>query len=87
LALAYNNRGASYNNVGEPEKAIADYNEAIRLNPEYAGAYYNRGSSYFSLGNKQKAIEDLQKAADLWKQQGDTENYQNALSSIEQLNN
>ena len=29
---------------GEHDKAIADYTEAIRLDPKYAEAYYNRGS-------------------------------------------
>jgi Flp pilus assembly protein TadD len=84
-AIFYNNRGISYANLGEYDKAIADYNEAIRLNPEDANVYNNRGSSYAELGNKQRAIEDLQKAADLFQQQGDTEQYKTVLSILEKL--
>jgi tetratricopeptide (TPR) repeat protein len=82
-ANAYNNRGYSYYKLEEYQKAITDYTEAIRLNPEYALAYANRSISYGKLEEYQKAIADAQQAANLYQQQGDTENYQKALSFIE----
>ena len=43
--MAYCNRGVAYANKGDYDKAIADCNEAIRLDPKDAVAYCNRGLS------------------------------------------
>ncbi len=37
---------------------IADYTEALRLNPQYVHAYYNRGIAHYSRGNLDEAIAD-----------------------------
>jgi tetratricopeptide (TPR) repeat protein len=42
-------------------KAIADYTQAIKLNPNFAEAYYFRGNSY-SLNDSDKAITDYTEA-------------------------
>jgi hypothetical protein len=34
LAMAYNNRGVAYRAKGEGDRAIADFNKAIELNPK-----------------------------------------------------
>ncbi|MBD2775758.1 serine protease [Iningainema tapete] len=39
--------------------AIVDYNEAIRLNPQYTFAYNDRGISRIELGDYQRAIADF----------------------------
>ena len=39
--------------------AIYDYDEAIRLDPEYAKAYNNRGLTYQSLGKVEEAERDF----------------------------
>lgn len=36
---------------GDRDRAIAEYNEAIRLNPKYAKANYNRGIAYNRKGD------------------------------------
>jgi serine/threonine protein kinase len=45
--------------------AIADFNEAIRLNPNYVRAYARRGNTLKSLGQEEKAKYDFQKAISL----------------------
>ncbi len=58
LSIAYNNRGAAYANKGAYDRAIQDFDQAIRLNPGYAFAYNNRGDAYRIEGRYDRAIED-----------------------------
>ena len=44
---------------GDRDKAIADYTEAIRLDPKYAEAYCNRGIAYGKKGDHDEAIADF----------------------------
>ena len=44
------------------DKAIADYNEAIRLNPTDANAYINRGNAWCAKKDYDKAIADYSEA-------------------------
>src|ERR1700736_6549493 len=46
LAIAFNNRGNAYHEKKEYDRAISDYDEAIKLDSNYARAFYNRGISY-----------------------------------------
>jgi tetratricopeptide (TPR) repeat protein len=61
-ADAYYNRGLAYTNKGELDRAIADYDEVIRLNPKYAEAYNNRGVAYANKGELDRAIADYDEA-------------------------
>ena len=77
--MAYSNRGLDYyDNKGQYDKAIEDYNRAIALDPNYASAYFNRGLAYEMLGNKSMAISDYRKACDLGFEDG-CENLQRVL--------
>jgi len=50
--------------------AIAHYNQAININPNYALAYYGLGLARSKFGDNQKAVENLQKATELFAAQG-----------------
>src|SRR4030042_1981348 len=45
-ALTYSHRGDAYADKGQLDKALADYNLALEINPRYATAYLNRGILY-----------------------------------------
>lgn len=61
-AVAYNNRGFAYRRLKQYRRAIQDFNEALRLNPRYAGAYNNRGIGYANLKRYHRAIQDYNEA-------------------------
>lgn len=60
LAELYYQRGAV--RLGENDYAIADYTEAIRLDPTFEIAYYNRGLAYQAKGDLEHAISDYNEA-------------------------
>ncbi|MDE5103189.1 MAG: tetratricopeptide repeat protein, partial [Trichodesmium sp. St19_bin2] len=76
-----------YYNQGEYDLAINDYNQAIKINSEYPTTYYDRGLIYKATGNIEKAISDFEKAADLYKEQGNQKWYQNSLDRLKELRN
>ncbi len=54
----YIRRGNAYSYIGEHDKAITDYDHAIKLKPKYAKAYYHRGAAYGEKREYNKAIKD-----------------------------
>jgi tetratricopeptide (TPR) repeat protein len=58
-------RGAVHHNRGQLSKAIAEYNMAIELTPEYAPVYNNRGFAYVGKGEYDQAILDFNKAIEI----------------------
>ena len=53
----------AYYNLGKSQLAIDDYNRAIRINPDYAGAYVIRGFVKKKLG--EYYCDDYKKACEL----------------------
>ena len=59
---AYNNRGLAYYELGEFDRALEDYSQAIALDPDYAYAYFGRAYTYYELGRNDEAIADFDQA-------------------------
>jgi tetratricopeptide (TPR) repeat protein len=64
------------------KQAIADYNAAIRLQPNYALAYSNRGLLHAELKSNPAATEDLKMAAKLFQAQNNTVAYESILRKL-----
>ncbi len=62
LAVAFTNRGLAYKRKGQWDRAIADYDEAIRLKPDFVFAFTNRGNAYYYKGQFDRAIADFSNA-------------------------
>ena len=59
---AYQSRGVAYAASGQNRRAVQDYDEAIRLDPELARAYRSRAKSYNVLGEDEQARHDVDRA-------------------------
>ena len=87
-AVAHNNRGLDYQQQGQLEQAVVQYQQAIQLDPKNAKAHY-RLACIYSLKNEQvQAIEWLQKAIAIdkswWIEQGKTDSdFDNIRQSTE----
>jgi tetratricopeptide (TPR) repeat protein len=64
-AAAYTNRCWAYSDKGDPDRAITDCNEAIRLDPKLANAYLNRGKAHSDKSDFDKAVGDYDQAIEL----------------------
>jgi tetratricopeptide (TPR) repeat protein len=58
---AYFSRHFAWIKLGDPQRAIADLNMVIRLDPEPV-AFWSRGEVYRSIGEYEKAPADLDRA-------------------------
>src|SRR5262245_55977091 len=61
----YNRANAYYDDKGDYDRAIADYDQVIRLDPKHALAYSYRGSAYRHKGEYDRAIADFDQAIKL----------------------
>jgi tetratricopeptide (TPR) repeat protein len=62
IAVAFFNRALAYEEKGDYHRAIADYSEAIRLNPNDAEAHLYRGLDKQRIGDKAGAEVDIAEA-------------------------
>ena len=62
LATAYYDLGLSCNNSNQFEKAIPNFDSAIKYNPNFSSSYNNKSVALLELGNYNDAIIECEKA-------------------------
>lgn len=55
------NLGDAFARKGQPDEAMVHFEQAIKLQPDYAEAYYNCGNVLFAKGRIDEAIVDFEK--------------------------
>jgi tetratricopeptide (TPR) repeat protein len=61
-ATALISQGDTDSNLGDYDRAVADYNEAIRLDPKSTLAFIGRGDAYTNKGDHDRALADYNEA-------------------------
>ena len=54
-----------YHSKGELQKALADFDRCIAIDPHLAAPYFNRASTYEALGKNDNAIADFKRFIEL----------------------
>ena len=60
--VAHNNLGSVLWKMGKPREAIAQYDQALKINPDYAEAYNNLGAALVRLGKVREAATQFEQA-------------------------
>lgn len=61
-SLEHSEAGIKLQDQGRLEEAVAEFDEAIRINPELAAAYNNRAMACGEMGQYDKALADFSEA-------------------------
>ena len=61
----YFNLGNAYRDLGQPEKALYHYGEALKVHPGFYYAYFNKGKVLAKMGRGAEARTALRKALKL----------------------
>ncbi len=65
FAEVWNRRGDAYAALGEEDRALADYAQALKLNPYEFGAMQSSGEIWMSRSNYRKAAEFFRRALEI----------------------
>lgn len=58
LAVSFFHRGRAYSRMQEYDRAVQDFDEAIRLDPDFLNAFFQRGDAYLARQDYDRAIRD-----------------------------
>lgn len=64
-AASFNDRGFAKFLLGEIASALVDFDEAIKLDPDFLSAYRNRAKAHLTNGNQVAALADYDRALEL----------------------
>ena len=84
-SYAYHSRGVAKSALGDKKGAIADYDRAIKINPNSSEAYLGRGADKLALRDLKGARADLSKAAELLRQQRHIDLSQKAMEMVDEI--
>jgi Tfp pilus assembly protein PilF len=76
-------QGKKYTSVETADKAISNYNKAIKINPKFVKAYNNRGIAYAWKKQYDLAIADFTKAIELDPKNGKAYNNRAVIYSFQ----
>src|SRR5262249_38491274 len=62
LAVAFAIRASAYRARGELKRAVKDYDQAVKLNPNDADVFFRRGVAHGMLDDTDRAIDDFDQA-------------------------
>ena len=64
-SLAYGMRALAYSLLGIFDKALDDYDAALKIKPDFPLALNNRAWAYYKLGRPEDGVADVEKALEL----------------------
>jgi tetratricopeptide (TPR) repeat protein len=64
-AQIHHERGIAHRELSQVDSALADYDAALELNPDYTDAYFARGQAYQAKNDTTAAIADFSKTLEL----------------------
>src|SRR3954470_12337956 len=62
LAILHSNRGIARGKAGDYDQAIADFDTALRINPNHVRAYATRGNASYARRDYDRAMADFGQA-------------------------
>ncbi len=60
--FGYNNRGTAHQAAGDLQAAMADYQRALQIMPNYPSPHYNLAKAKAALGDFRGAVEEMERA-------------------------
>ena len=70
-----------WHNKGDYDQSISDFTEALKIDPNFAGAYYNRAGTWSYKGDFRRALADVDKALEI---DPEDENFQRFKEYLEE---
>lgn len=64
LAISHNALGNIYASREQYDLALAEFQKAVELDPEYSAAYFNLGAAYYNLQEYEKTLDIFEKIKD-----------------------